>query len=184
MKKVFAAFALLLLLIAGGASAQVNPYFQVFFPHPDNPGDPYFWQAHVNCTPGQMDSLYVVGKNMNAWVIGAEYQVLYPSPNIMWMADIYTPTTTIGNTAIGISEVWQTPLNGWAPVLLASALYMCNDCPPDTPILVGPNPNTGFIGYSDINTTLYPAIGMVSTFCPLTVPTEDTTWGQVKALFE
>jgi hypothetical protein len=183
MKKVFAAFALLLLLIAGGANAQVTPYFQVFFPNPDDPGDSYYWQETTVCQVGMVHELYVVGKNMNAWIIGAEYQVVYP-PSILYLGDTYAGDLWIGSTNIGVSSVWSIPQNGFVPMHLATVQYLCNACPPDTPISVIPNSSTGFLGYTDLNVVLFPAIGMVSTFCPQTIPTDDTTWGQVKALFE
>ena len=189
MKKVFAALALLLILVAGGASAQVNPYFQVFFPHPDDPADPYFWQDTAVCTPGTMDSLFVVAKFTNNWVLGVEFAINYPA-GITWIADYNTPTTTIGATPLhlapgGISMVWQTPINGFAPFLMCSVLYMCDQCLPDSPISVVPHGTTGLLGYTRYPDAMYfPAIGLTSTFCPDTVPSEDTTWGQVKALFE
>ena len=185
MKKVFAAFALLLILVAGGANAQVLPYFQVFFPHPDDPSDPYFWQESVVpvCDGVTANTLYVVGKNLQAWVIGAEFQVAYP-PMVTWLGDVPASTLTLGATPTGFSAVWTIQQNGFLPLLLVSAIYTCTECPPDSPITVIPNSVTGFLGFTDAATTLVPVIGMTSTFCPLTVPTEDTTWGQVKALFE
>ena len=56
--------------------------------------------------------------------------------------------------------------------------------PADTPIRVVPHGAFGFV-----RATRYPdtefiyAVGMTSMFCPVNVPVEETTWGQIKTLY-
>jgi hypothetical protein len=50
------------------------------------------------------------------------------------------------------------------------------------PIVVGPNPLTGVLGFND-GWHIYLALGLTAIICP-TIATEETSWGKVKALYE
>jgi hypothetical protein len=188
MRKVLIIFFALLILGLGASisSAQI-PNVQVFFTsdwgtygatHLDScPPDP----------PGTVfDSLYVVASNFNMWMSAIEYQVIYP-PAIMFLSD-NNGGLNIGTSPTGISTAWPLPQNAYVPLSVNKVyfIYMCQRCYEGTniPINVVPNPTTGLlqaVRWPD-NITV-PAIGMVSLICP-TVPTEETTWGNIKALYE
>jgi len=169
-----------LMATAVAVSAQ-TPYIAVYF-------DAGLSQESKNC-PGPMpDVLHVAAVNFNTFVIGAEFQILYP-PAMLWMGDLNTPPVTIGNTPTGISMAWPLPLNGFSPVELCqvSIFWQCPGCEPtfwDSPIRVVPNPFTGFLGMVNFpQNELIPGGGLTAIVCPHTVPAQETTWGQVKALY-
>lgn len=161
------------------ASAQ-TPFIAVYF-------DQYYTQEAKDCPGvGMLDSWYVVARNANCFVTGAEFMIDYPAVT-MWLSDAGTPPVTIGNTASGISMGFGLPLNGYNPVLLCTVNVMwMSDCAgTPTPLRVVQNPNTLYLGLVDFpNYELVPAVGLTATLCPPTVPTEESTWGQVKALYE
>lgn len=169
--------AILLLVFSATAVTAQTPIVQVVF------DDAYLAQTHI-CTNGEIDSAFVVAKNFEAWIVGIEFAIQYPV-SIPFFADTDTPLLTMGNTASGITMVWQIPLNGYMPVKLCTIYYRCNNCLPDTPIRVVPHPVSGFV-----RATRYPdlafieAIGWTSIFCPDIIPVEKTTWGTVKALYQ
>lgn len=160
------------------ASAQI-PNIAVYF-------DEYYTQGSKD-SPGALvlDTWYVVAKNANCFVTGAEFMIDYPALT-MWLSDADTPPVTIGNTASGISMGYGLPLNGYNPVLLCkvNVMWMDGCIANNVPVTVVQNPNTLYLGLVDFpNYDLVPAVGMVSLLCA-TIPTEESTWGQVKALYE
>lgn len=169
-----------LMITAVVASAQ-TPYIAVYF----NPG---LSQQTKDC-PGVnvLDVLYVAGLNFNSFVGGAEFQIQYP-PAITWLADSNLPDVVVGNTFSGISMGWPLPQNAFGPFLMCTVnvLWNCETCVDpyvNNMIKVVANPATLFIGFTDYpQNNLVPAVGMTSLICA-TVPAEDTTWGQVKALY-
>jgi len=47
-----------------------------------------------------------------------------------------------------------------------------------------PHPGTGFLGGVDYpGFNLVPSVGLTAVLCACTIPTEQTTWGQVKAVY-
>jgi hypothetical protein len=163
------------------ASAQA-PYIAVYF-------DPYHTQETKNCPGFVTDTWYVAAVNFNVYVTGADFMIQYP-PAVTWLADLNVPQVKVGATPTGITMGWPLPLNGFGSLELCQVLVMwnCDHC--DAPffdnfVKVVPNPATMFLGVSDYpNYNLIPGVGLTSVICPLTVPNEDTTWGQVKALYE
>ena len=132
-----------------------------------------------------MDTLYVVARNFDRYLMAVEYSINYP-PSMFWVADLDLPALHIGSSPTGITEGFPTPQNGYNPLLVAKAMFMwtCAGCLiTNTPVIVSPHPGTAFLGAVDFpNYDLVPAVGMTSLVCA-TVPIEDTTWGQIKSLY-
>ncbi|MHC4326315.1 MAG: hypothetical protein ACYSUX_18750 [Planctomycetota bacterium] len=184
MRRVLLVFLALLIASLGTSivSAQ-TPNVQVFF-------DEYFGATHLEeCPPDAPGTvtgyLYVVASNFGMWISAFEYAIDYP-PQILPVVDI-TGGLDIGTSALGIATSWQYPINGYSPVLINKVMitFNCQLCYEGTniPITVIPHPDTGFLRASRYpDYTLVNGVGMVSLICP-TVPTEDTTWGTIKALY-
>jgi hypothetical protein len=175
-------FALLVLTLVGAtvASAQ-TPFIAVYFDqHPT-------FSLQKDCPGPMQDELYVMLVNANAFVSGAEYRVAYPG-SMTWLADTNTPPVTIGASPVGIALGFNLPQNGFFALLLhtVSIFWECSDCAvTNDPITVFSSPHNpaGKIQYTDWpNFELFDAIGLTSQVCA-TVATEETTWGQVKALY-
>lgn len=181
MKTLLAVTAVLAAsLMAVGAHAQTTPTVGVFF-------DESFTRMQEDCpNVGVLDSVFVVAMNFNAFITGIEYSINYP-PTMTHMGDYAIPPVTIGSTPAGISEAFGLPQNGYAPIVVAKVLFMWNctpGCPIDNvPVIVEPHPYTGKLRATDFPAYEYiDAIGMTSLVCA-TVPTEETTWGRVKAMY-
>jgi len=161
------------------ASAQV-PYFAVYF-------DQYHGVMAKDCPGPVADVWYVAAVNLNMLVVGAEFQIEYPAA-VWYVGDINTPPVTVGNTRDGISMGWGLPANGYGILDLCQVgvLWQCSACVApyvDNQIKVVAHPATGFLGVTDYpGYSFVPVTGMTSLICP-TVPTEETTWGQVKAIY-
>jgi hypothetical protein len=167
---------IVLLFSAAAVNAQV-PLVQIVF-------DESLTQQTKVCTIGETDSAFVIARNFESYVTGIEFAISYPA-GIAWQSDSGTPLLVMGNTKTGISMVWQNPLNGFFPLKLCTIHYKCNNCLPDTPIAVIPHPVSGYVrGVSYPSMTFIYAIGWTSIFCPDVIPVEQTSWGQVKALYE
>jgi hypothetical protein len=175
-----AALALVLAVVMAGVASAQTPYIAVYF-------DSAHSQIAANC-PGQvLDTLYVVAVNFNAPITGAEFAIEYP-PVLTWMGDQALPPVSIGSTAHGISIGFPSPRNGFIPVELCQTLvfWNCVHCALQYQGIVraAPHPATGFLGVSDYpGYNLIPGVGPLSTICIYT-PTEQTTWGQVKSLYD
>ncbi len=137
-----------------------------------------------------VDSLYIVANDLNMWVGGIEYCIQYP-PEILWIADRtgglnMGSSPWVGDGSGGIATVWGVPRNGYEPLIVNNVIFVwqCEGCPrDDIPVRACANEQTGFL-----RATRYPdayffdMIGMLSLICP-TVPAEQTTWGNIKALY-
>lgn len=168
-------------------SAQTTPFIAVYFDQsyqvegnpPAPSGDP--------CPGiGVVDNLYIALVNANVFVTGVEFAVNYP-PELTWLADLNTQPVTVGTTPNGFSMGWGTPQNGFGialDVCQVMVIWNCDGCTvTDSPIIVTPHPATGFIGFTDFpNFDQFPAVGLTSLICA-TVPTNETTWGQIKSLY-
>jgi hypothetical protein len=179
MKKLLTIIALVAVIALGFSTAPAQvPMVQIVF------DQSLTEQTHV-CTPGTQDSAFVVARNFNIWMVGIEFAIDYPA-SVMWPYDANGPDLTMGNTDIGFSGAWMSPQNAYQTLKICTIVYYCNSCPPDTYIKVIPHPDTGDIkasGYPDVYTYVY-GIGWTSTFCPDVIPTDQTTWGNVKAMYQ
>lgn len=183
-KRIFAMVLTVVILSVGLASAQ-TPFIAVYFDKA--------WQVGGNpllggdsCPGiGVVDSLYIALVNANAFVSGVEFAVTFP-PEMIHLSDFDKQPVSVGTTVTGFSQGWALPPNGYTAVYICGVQFMwnCDGCPKvNCPITVVANPTTGFLGFTDFPSyTPIPAVGMKSLICA-TIPVEDTTWGQVKALY-
>lgn len=161
------------------ASAQ-TPYIAVYF-------DQYLTQETKDCPGPMMDTWFVAAKNFNAFLTGAEFAIQYPAA-VLYLGDANTPPVTVGNTQTGISMGFALPVNGFFDVFLCNVnvFWNCSSCVEpylNNAVKVVANPVTGFLGVTDFpQYNTIPAVGLTSFICA-TVPAEDTSWGQVKALY-
>lgn len=170
--------ALLATAVAVGAQ---TPYIAVYF-------DQYHTQETETCQGiGNLDTWYVAAVDFNVFITGAEFAIQYP-PAVIHLADVNTPPVTIGNTLTGVSMGWPLPQNGYGllSVCQVQVFWNCDYCVApflNNAVRVVAHPVTGFLGVTDFpNFNLVPGIGLTALICA-TVPVEDTTWGQVKALY-
>jgi len=188
MKKALAGVLAVALagVMAGSAIAQV-PNVQVYF-------DPNYTQTQAQCgTPGSPTQLYVVMNNWNMNVTGVDFSISYP-PALVWIVDaLPLPEfmSVIGDSPTGVAVAWANTWepSGFQPILALKPLVIwgacdCNQGP--QPLVVG--------GYTPANKLVPTAIrredfaefsglGMTSLVCPGFIATEQSTWGQVKALY-
>ncbi|MDH3198370.1 MAG: hypothetical protein OEO21_09035 [Candidatus Krumholzibacteria bacterium] len=190
MKSVLAVVLAVALIGLGAHSANAQlPYVQAYFSV-----DPY--TTGMNCPGPGTQELFVVAHNYNTFLIAAEFSVSLP-PALAYLGftssaqlSIGDPVLAIGGaSAPGVTLSWPYPQNAFVPFLFAvlQCFWTCDDC------LGGPEPLAVMPhGVSQSLTIVsWPAlvadtrgIGMVSIVCPDPVPVEETSWGQIKALYE
>jgi hypothetical protein len=182
MKKVLAVVLAVafLSISAVGAFAQI-PFVQWYF-------DANLTQTSADCSGQPAQFGYVVAVNFNVFLSSVEYQISYP-PSMLWVADLSVNTNqlNIGSTPLSVASVWALPLNTFQPTPIMRVLYDWN-CPDGCygiqPVEVGPH-QTGRLSYVRFgDNARFDAIGMVSLVCPGPIPTEETSWGRVKALYD
>ena len=172
--------------IACGSSTVANsqiPHVAVFF-------DPGLQYQQKNCPPAPigtvLDSVFVVATNFDMWMSAIEYQIIYP-PEMLFLGDV-TPAgaLVIGNSPAGITIAFPTPMNAFTQAVVQKTkfIWMCDACfNPNTPLIVVPHPNSGFLrAVRWPDNVVVNAIGWTSLICA-TIPVEESTWGQVKALY-
>jgi hypothetical protein len=175
--------ALVALCVLGtGADAQ-TPFIAAYF-------DLDFTEETTVCSPG-FGQVHFAGVNWNVFVTGVQFAVVYP-PAMTWEADTNLQPVSAGTTPTGLAMGYATPQNGFFPVYICSSVFRWNcqvDCSdvvggPDQPLLVVPHPLLGPVGVTDFpDFNLHTGVGLTAVICPVTVPTEETTWGRVKALY-
>jgi hypothetical protein len=191
MKKALAGVLAVALagLMAGSAIAQV-PNVQVYF-------DPALTQTQAECPGGPpgtvLADLFVAMNNWNMNVTGVDFSISYP-PQLNWLVDnLPDPDTmvAIGASPGGIAIAWANccAQNGFQSILalIPKVLWGPCDCNGGPyPLVVG--------GYTPLGKTQpsavrkedfqeFSGLGMTSLICPGPVATEQSTWGQVKALY-
>lgn len=195
MKKVLVVvFVVALGLFAVQSNAQV-PNVGVYF-ETDGYGGYNTMAADCPAAPAGtvLDEIYVVAYNFNMWVIGIEFMIEYP-PLVSWVGDVIDPATqlSIGNSPTGIGITWPLPQNGFGALLCMKAnfIWMCeaddclNELNHNTPWMVQPHPDSGMlraVRWPDAGTVA--GVGLTSLVCPWIIPTEETTWGGIKAMYE
>lgn len=182
MKRVFVIVLALGLLAIGAqsAGAQGSPYVMLYF-------DDLYTVGSKDCPGAQPDSAYIVVKNFNMYLQAIEYRVLYPA-EMIWIGDVVDPALAIGNTSTGIAESWPLPQNAFVPFAVAKVIFIWNcagGCPvQNIPITIVPHPETfklRALRWPDL--AEISAIGMTSLVCA-TIPVEESSWGQIKALYK
>jgi hypothetical protein len=181
MRKVLLVFSALLIISLGTSivSAQ-TPNVQVFF----EGGTAHLDQCPADPPGTQLGHLYVIASNFNMWIQAIEYSIAYP-PQMIFFGD-NTGGLDIGNSPTGIATSWPFPINGYSSVLVNDVTFMwnCQLCfETDIQVVVNPHTITGFLrAVRWPDNVLFHGAGLVSTVCS-TIPTEDTTWGSIKALY-
>lgn len=178
MRKVLAITAVLMIL--GSFAYAQTPNVQMVF------DEGYASQTYV-CSPGEIFTGYLVARNFNIWMQAIEYNVQYPA-GILKLGENPASPLAIGATddyVNGFSLAYTIPQNGFVPVLTNTVYMQCQSCIPDSYIKVIPHVVSTFVRATDYpgNNFVY-GIGSSSVLCPETIPTEHTTWGSVKALYE
>lgn len=178
----------LAICLVGIASAQ-TPYVSVVFSD---------GSEEIVCPGPGIDSLFVYAYNFNAFLSGIEYGINYPDgnadgnspgePNYMtWIADYDTQPVTIGTSFTGLSMGWPIPVNGFFPVLVHKVLinWTCTGClATQGEVTVIPHPLFGFVRATKFpDQGIIDGVGLTSLVCA-TVASEETTWGQIKSLYE
>lgn len=192
MKRVLAvAVALALVgLVAHNANAQI-PNVVVYF------DAQYYTQTQIDCQGDMVtQNWYIVANNLNTRIKAIEYAVQYPLA-ATHLADIDVPgAISFGTTDTGVATGYgSTPdgfLDAFQPALLMTVLvqWHCDTCldPPgysDQAVVVVPHLVTGFLrAVRWPDDFLMPLVGMTSIICPEVVPVEETSWGQLKALYD
>ncbi len=184
MKKVL----VVVFVVAFGLSAVANaqtPNVAVYFDE-----DLQFQQATCPGAPTGtvFQTLYVVANNFGIWLNGIEYQIFYPT-QLGFLGDVMVgDAISIGNSAVGIGIAFPTPLEAFtqAVVQKVTVVWMCDVCVDqiEYPIDVMPYPGQPWVRaveWDDLD--LHIGIGMRSLVCA-TTPVQETTWGQIKALYE
>jgi hypothetical protein len=168
--------------LVGVASAQ-TPYIAAFF-------GPNVEQATYEATCpgfGTLDTMKVYLFNANKFVSGVDFSIDYGN-NVSWILDMDpTGSVVFGATPSGFSMGWNIPQNGFFPIRIVNPLiqWVCQGCVfVNDPIVVQANPLTADLAFTDFPAfDLYPATGLTALTCP-TVANEETTWGQIKSLYE
>jgi len=196
MKSVLAVVLAVALLGLGAhsASAQV-PYVQAYFSV-----DPYTTDADCpGALPGTvLQDLYVVAHNFNNFLISIEYSLSLP-PHLLYLGFGSTAEIAIGDPVNGIAPDfvpgvglgWTYPQNAFAPLLISviHTTWMCEFCADSGfgpgAVQVMPHGQTGSL--AGVSWPAFEAsllVGMTSAVCPEPTPVEETSWGQIKALYE
>jgi len=192
MKKALAGVLAVALtgVIVGSAIAQV-PNVQVYF-------DPNHTQTQAMCPAsppfsGPPVELYVVMNNWNMNITGVDFSITYP-PAMSWLGDnLPDPLTmvSIGNSPTGIAIAYANccAQDGFQAVEVLRPLILwgvcdCNQGP--QPVVVGGYAPLGKNQPSAVRKedfAEFSGVGMTSLICPGAIATEQSTWGQVKALY-
>ena len=203
VKVLIFALAVLAIIGASFASAQIVPYVGVFSERaawdPPPPGQPPPDNGFIgdgtaeHFTPpgvaGQVDSFYVIAYNLNCLVTGIEWQIVFPSA-MTFITDIDTQPVLFGDSQAGAAMGWAIPQDGFQAINVATVIFQWNitscggprknlDVPVVGHPLFAPVPrNTCFN-----DPLIYDDVGLTALICA-TVPVEESTWGKVKALYK
>jgi hypothetical protein len=203
-KTVIGLTVLLSLILAATAGNAQTPRLQIFF-------DDDLTVAGKNCPAAPigtvLDSMFFVVQNFNGWLSALEFRIDYPD-RIFWWTDRYPSNAlTIGSSPNGVAIAWPHPFNAFGPAVvgMATFVWMCNSC-------MGGSSGAGCAGVSSVICPVaYPSSGLIravrwpdqvlinavaggAAICPLAcggvpqcpelpVPVEETTWGQIKAMY-
>lgn len=192
MKKALAGVLAVALtgVIVGSAIAQV-PNVQVYF-------DPNHTQTQAMCPAsppfaGPPVELYVVMNNWNMNVTGVDFSISYP-PAMAWLGDnLPDPLTSvsIGNSPTGIAIAYANccAQDGFQAIEVLRPLILWGNCDCNQgpqPVVVGGYTPLGKNQPSAVRKedfAEFSGVGMTSLICPGPIATEQSTWGQVKALY-
>jgi hypothetical protein len=187
MKKVLAVVIAVAFIgaFAVSSNAQV-PNIQIYF-------DDLLQATQGNCADhyiGELDELNVVMNNFNAFVSSVEFGTLFGPGPVSYVLDVHVPAETnhLGQSNLGVAISYTIPQNAFVPFICMKLLvaWGCDSCDgqPVQNISVVPHPGTGFVRAVEFQTfRVIEAVGMTSAVCPGPVSTEESSWGQIKALY-
>jgi hypothetical protein len=193
MKKVLAVVIAVAFISLGAVSSNAQvPNFQVYF-------DDLLQDTQGFCSPDMFfvqDTIYVVLNNFNTFVSTVDFSLDFTSNfPLSYLGDVPDAdaidlgTSSIADDALGITRTWPIPQNAFDPMIALEVrvLWQCEDCdaeaiPPQAIIVLG---NEQFSPYAVEWQTfrLIPGVGMTSLVCPGEISTQESSWGQIKALY-
>ena len=185
MKKVLVVAFAVAIGISAMANAQVGRV-QVYF---DEGLQFTSWHCPAAPIGSVTQTLYVVAENFGIWMAGIEYQIFYPT-QLMFLGDVMVPDAMpLGESPSGIQISFLTPLDAHTKVVvqMVTVLWLCDNCGPaneNAPIIVMPYPGQAWVRawrWPDLHFVY--GVGMTSFICWVD-PVQETTWGQVKALYQ
>lgn len=143
--------------------------------------------------PGQVKELHVYGSHINEFYTAVEYRTLLCTCLVPLGVSYSTRTVvTNGNPWTGVQQAFFPPVNGFFPGLdlwatvFATCSGTCGDCGVDQPVIVGPEPVSGFLQgtRNDAVASKFQMLGLTTILCPAAVGTQESSWGKVKALYQ
>jgi len=123
--------------------------------------------------------------------VASQFRLDVSTAGWMWLGDMWTFPAVIGNSINGVSLGYGACMP--APTYLGYANFLGTVSPPCTSIKIVADPRSwsGQIeGFDCASNPTFPSGGMGivnndgSCMCEYPLPVEQTTWGQVKALYE
>jgi hypothetical protein len=174
----------ILLASSGIAEAQV-PTIGVYF-------DKELTRTSLHCMgTGFVDTLYVGGKNFGTWVSTVEFRVTFGGATMIPMGEFMVNDALSLGTGfgVGITITWPQPRAGFNDFIIEkiAVMWMCDACGAgkwDDGVTVLPHAGTGQIAAIEWQTfKVLAASGAGSIACGL-VPTKETSWSKVKALYQ
>jgi hypothetical protein len=186
MKKVLAVVlaAALLGVSSFGVSAQV-PNVQAYF-------DANLTETSRDCQGvGVLQDVFIVANNFNMFLSAIEYGVDYSgaAAELIYLGEISAAPLALGTTPIGVAQSWNLPQNAFGPLVVMKVImqWNCDACQlpaQNAPIVVVPHQVSGFLrGVRWPDQLLVTGLGMTSVVCAGPVPVQETTWGQIKSLY-
>lgn len=201
MKKVLAVVIAVAFVSIGAvqSNAQV-PNVQIYF-------DDLLTATQADCADhfvGEQTELNVVMNNFNTLIKTVEFAVNWPAGGpVSYLGDLHVPAANLvlGSSYIdgpgfddvttfrdGVTITYTFPQNAFDPFICMKlkALWLCDDCTALEPfqISVYGHEGTGVVQAVEYQTyNLIDGVGMQSAVCPGIVSTEESSWGQIKALY-
>lgn len=187
MKKVLAVVFAVAFIGAGAVSTNAQvPNVQIYF-------DDLLVATQGDCGDhfnGDVSFLPVVMNNFNAFVSSVEFGTDFgPNFPLTYLNDSHNAGAIFqGLSPSGVAIAYPIPQNAFDPFVCMKLLvaWNCDTCDgaPVQPIAIVPHPGTGFVRAVEFQSLrIIDAVGMTSVVCPGPVSTEETSWGQIKALY-
>ena len=187
MKRLIIALLLVLMPAALYAIPSIGMYFSY---DPTNPG-----QAHYYPYPGETFAGFIYVHNWGCFMTAAEFMVEIPPSAIIYNGfELPEGSLNLGDPQAGISITWWPPQSdAEEPYHLVCTInfFAAEGCLSleqgnvvDLPIRILPHPVTGeILGSCWPDNILFELVGETSIICPLTIGTEEKSWGAIKSLF-
>jgi hypothetical protein len=183
MKRILTVVLAMLILSVGLNASAFIAELKVSF---DVQGDTWWVDCPTTLT---LDTLTVWTSDLGMYTSAIEYKIEY-DPVVTFIKDLMIgDALPIGSSDTGITIAYPSPGDAWDPFPVQRVVVMWNstDCEAhrDSPITIVPHPDTGkiqIVRWPDLY--IMEAQGGTSYICPTLTPTQATTWGAVKTLYE